>query len=667
MKKTIKIIGLLLLTITISSCNDHLKEHLNLKYPPISKEVQQKRAIDSFIAAINNMKDPSITLGLNIKELEKRLSFKTKNRLDIEEIKLSSADQLMSIKVKTKKTFTKKDWENEDLINSVLKDSVVSTELYLNFDVTIDAMLESSDNTDNSLKLTLLPVFNSIEVIDADIENSEIKKEHIDVVGNAIEFLFNRYSENITSYLSSLKIMETLIPLNIVNIDDPEKQILSSTSDSVLNVNFKSKIQPINLRISNQAILLDDDFIHIIIGVVPSGVEKSTINNPLVKNYDEAKQAFVALHEASFDVVRPDSSIWVGVRKDLISLTLNNAISNSNVCLSSDTALPEETFSEKISPPTWETIKCNTDRECKQTRNCNIHKNQDTRNCKKCLIKQPRVCLPNTPFGKGSCSGGGCALYGNDPKCEVAKVAQNAIYDADHAGKVLDCERIKTQNRLTCEAEKVVEKGLCETGKEVIKRIAKTGNIANIKGNVKAYPKVKVCLENIRTNNELSNIKMNLALSGDVKLKGKMKLTPLDIIGHLTCQMPTESNLDFIANLPETQQELSINLKFEEVDGNFGLSFVTNELHVPVRLNPTPTEWFLTNADMTMKCMGLNLLKPLVITATPFIPELKGMHEHIQEPIHSFIKINLPIQKIGNINIESEINMNDKTVFVIAK
>jgi hypothetical protein len=45
-----------------------------------------------------------------------------------------------------------------------------------------------------------------------------------------------------------------------------------------------------------------------------------------------------------------------------------------------------------------------------------------TENCRHCLLRAPRICVPNFPTGQ-SCSGGHCIQQGNSPDCEIRKAA----------------------------------------------------------------------------------------------------------------------------------------------------------------------------------------------------------------------------------------------------
>ena len=87
---------------------------------------------------------------------------------------------------------------------------------------------------------------------------------------------------------------------------------------------------------------------------------------------------------------------------------------------------------------------CTPTRNCTPTRSCDFQANHDTRDCSGWCV------IPNVFTG-------GCSVRGNNPSCEAAKATQNKIYEADYALK-LDCERLKSQEKLQCEAEKAGRK-----------------------------------------------------------------------------------------------------------------------------------------------------------------------------------------------------------------
>ena len=138
-------------------------------------------------------------------------------------------------------------------------------------------------------------------------------------------------------------------------------------------------------------------------------------------------------------------------------------------------------------------------RSCDATRSCPLK--SDTRDCslktdtRSCPLQEDtrscNICLIPNPWG-------GCILYGNDPACELAKAAQNAIYKANkdaceaakaaqnliYAGEKTACEAAKaTQNAIykaekdACEVVKAGEKLTCEAQKTADWNICRLSNI----------------------------------------------------------------------------------------------------------------------------------------------------------------------------------------------
>jgi hypothetical protein len=89
--------------------------------------------------------------------------------------------------------------------------------------------------------------------------------------------------------------------------------------------------------------------------------------------------------------------------------------------------------------PSSGVVVCDTPLEipdCTPTQACDTVR--DDRDCNACLLR--------IPFG-------GCMLRGNDPACEVSKVALNSAY---------------AQGKLACEASKAAQKVQCEAAKSSI-------------------------------------------------------------------------------------------------------------------------------------------------------------------------------------------------------
>lgn len=652
------------LLVLVSGCSDPVKEYLDAKFPPVNRQEQQDRAVESLSETLVHLEMPALSVGLEIAEIERIISQDGGLDPSIKSVKLTGDDQLLMARVDMEKTFSQKDWSEQADIDRLLKNSEISIGAEIDFTMTLEASIREGEEGPKFLKMTLLPAFESIDIKSISVENGEFESEAVEPLGEAIEYLINRYSENVSGYLAGLEIMETTLPVEVLESNNPSGLLTSKQGEDLdLKVTLASEDIHTPIEVGGLAVLIDKQHVKALVEFIPTDADYTPAPGTESSGYDEARQVFDALHEAAFGQTTLEKRAWVGLSKNILAISANSVVNQAQACFKAETVIPEETFSETISPPDWESIDCSSDRDCRQTRDCTFVARRDTRNCNVCLLRAPKIC---PPWG-GGCSGGQCIQRGNDPICEAAKAAQNVIYEAERAARQLDCERIKEQNRIACEVEKTVERTACEAGRAVLEQIARTGNIANVKGAINGRAEANVCFEQIAVSDDLSKINLDLGVSGGAKIGGRLEIIPLDILGHLVCQMPASTNLDFDVSIPAHHQSLNMDLAFEEIDGEFGLAFTTSALTIPVRLNPTPTEWLLSNVDMTFKCSGLNLIRPLVAAANPFVPELRGITEFEQASTSNFMKLELPTQTIAEEAVTPIAQVNEKSIFLVVE
>ena len=214
---------------------------------------------------------------------------------------------------------------------------------------------------------------------------------------------------------------------------------------------------------------------------------------------------------------------------------------------------------------------------------------------------------------------------GNDLACEAAKAAQNQAYLLDANLRKADCDRLRTMETAGCLAEEFGKKTLCEAGKAALNALRKTGNFANVDvdANMRS-DNLTVCLRDFNLASGLDRIYFALDVSGQAKADVDVKFVPLDIVGHLTCQFPWKERKGFTAGLRESRVALDSVLAVVPTQAGARLDFDVNETTVKAALSPSPIEILLSSGNMTLACPGLNLLKPLAISLTPFIKELRG-------------------------------------------
>jgi hypothetical protein len=260
---------------------------------------------------------------------------------------------------------------------------------------------------------------------------------------------------------------------------------------------------------------------------------------------------------------------------------------------------------------------------------------------------------------------GNCVQEVNDLFCEGAKAAENLRCGAEAAGKKLDCERLKEQDRVACEFEKGAEKGLCETGKEALGRLARTGKFGILEAGVRAKADdLRVCLKSFALSPDLTHVRLGLAIDGEAAVDVSMKFTPLDIVGHLTCQAPFTESRSFRASLRRSDVTVEAGMQLTTDAGGAHATFKVPENTVPVRLQPGPTEFLLTSPNMALACQGLNMIKPLVVGLTPFVPQLRGeIDQKVKEKEVTF-DLAVPEQTVGDLTVKGTVRDSPSALFL---
>ena len=145
---------------------------------------------------------------------------------------------------------------------------------------------------------------------------------------------------------------------------------------------------------------------------------------------------------------------------------------------------------------------------------------------------------------------------------------------------------------------------------------------ANIDGSFQGSAAISMCLGSFTLSNDLAEVLAALNFRGSSSGDLHVKFVPLDIVGHLTCQVPWTEDQKVSATVPQTILPLRAKIGLSAVDGEARYTFAIDEASRRLWLNPGPTEFMLKSTNMTLARQGLNLVKPLIIPATAFVPEL---------------------------------------------
>jgi hypothetical protein len=632
--------------LSATSCTlfrDPVSKYINKNFPPVSIDDQREIAINTATKTLGDIPAPDLAFGAPLPALEQVLNTEAVKKTGVTAVRLRGEEQLLRIDAEFNHRFSgpEKPASAGDELLAKLQPEVRGT---LRFYAGITSGIVQPDDTAR-VKLTILPVFTAVTIDKVKVGG----KYDVSLLGRAVAGVLNDYAANVSGELARSPLMQVTIP---TTLEDVQQGITFPDGDGTITIGTQPVHSPVRVR--GVVWLVDAGSITGLAQTVP--VEQVFTSNAVrTTAFGELRQKFLDTFRRQFDPASTPAGPWAAIRKDLLAYITNSVVQQAAICITSNAELPEERAKEEVRFPDESSVDCTPTRNCSPTRACDFAPQRDTRDCSVCILYRP-----GWPLGDG-----GCAQRGNDPFCEAAKAAQNAIYDADAALKKFDCERLKEQERLTCEVEKAGEKALCETGKELLKRLARTGKFANIEAGVRAKTdNLKVCLQRMRLADDLSSAEMGLHATGGASAHVDMKFIPLDIIGHLTCQVPWTESRDFHATLREADIRLAPRIRFIPNPDGAQVRVTLPKGQLPLKLEPGPTEFLLTSPNLTLSCQGLNLLKPLLIAATPFVPALRGEIDYKYKEQNILIDLPMPRQNIGNVTFSTRLDQSDRALFL---
>lgn len=631
---------------TTTSCTllrDPLANFINAKFPPVNVDQQRARSIATTAETLAIVTAPNLAFAVPTTDLETALDTEPIKVLGISKVRLRGDDGLLRIEAAFDRRFDTE--PSESLTNQGLLQRLrpqVTGRIVIFAGVTSAAAPVAGDE----LHLELLPVFSSIAVDEVVVA----KQTDVTPIGELLAKLLSRYADNVTGELARSPLMDLKVPTTFIDSVDPSSSIHVEDRGGRADITIGASPVDSPVRLLGLATLITKERVAVVGQLVPVSSPDPSPGTPVSPTFSNVKQAFQDAVDRSFQLPAIPDGPWFAIRKDLIASSLNAILKQAAVCVAAS-GETEQQLRNEIRFPDESSVDCSPTRNCSPTRACDFEPCRDTRNCKVCLLRNPFR--------------GNCVQEGNDPFCEGAKAAENLRCAAEAAGKKLDCERLKEQARVACELEKGVEKGLCETGKEALGRLARTGKFGILEAGVRAKADdLRVCMKSFELSPDLSNVRLGLAIDGEAAVDVSMKFTPLDIVGHLTCQAPFTESRSFHASLRRSDVTVESTIRLTSDDGGAHATFQVQENTLPVRLQPGPTEFLLTSPNMALACQGLNLVKPLVVGLTPFVPQLRGeIDQKVKEKEVTF-DVAVPEQRVGDLSVKGTVRVSPSALFL---
>ncbi|MGR5246479.1 hypothetical protein ACP3VU_17430 [Vibrio sp. PNB23_22_6] len=663
--KSLSCLFAILLIMLLAACSKPLEPLVNSNFPPATENEQRQRAIDGLVANLNNIKNPSIGVEIGFDALRSGILAMEGREELFTDVKIVGDDQLIRIEF---------DFQTKVPMDKAITLLPENTEATVQGNIILKAgLVDSFKQEDNEILLNIrvLPYVERLEVTNISLASKNINPEVVaKPLAEAVMSLANRL---IIQFKDELDI-DVQIPVHpffknptdeLEGTDEHQLRLVSNNLESIFFVNGLSiLVQEHSLKALLDVAYIDSDL-----------EEESMLVQDTVQfndRLDIARKGYMALWEDTFDDDVESSDVRVLLNSGFLANTLNSLLNQSQACFLANTNSPQQiTINETATLPPASEIDCTIDRDCRQTmdctpkRDCTFVAQRDTRNCHACLLRNP--------FG-------GCILRGNDPACEVAKVAQNNFYQADAAARKADCERIKTQEkagcelekeakRVACEAEKGIEKGACETLKTAYQGVLALGDdVAHIEGNVDFDATVKACLTNFAVNETLSSVSMTWKLTGQAVVDYAMRLEA-DGIAKLSCPLPAYPNGTLTASIQSAPVQITSALEFLKTNEGFGLQYKGKSGEIPYRLVPDPVSVFTQSWDL-----GDHIRCPIIAAATIPVQAAKAFGTRFEdefkvgaELFDGFEPLDLPKVNLGQLSPIFEVSSNSKSLIIVGQ
>ncbi|WP_210171928.1 hypothetical protein [Methylobacterium sp. GXS13] len=637
---------------------------MNAKWPPINVEQQRRAAIDSTAQPLSQITSPSVAFSLALADAQRALLDDKLREQGIVDLRLEGAEQLLHVRATFKRKFAGVDAgansELAKILDAARPEITGSIDAYAG----ITGGLIDEANGPPVVNLSLLPALSSVQV------DSVVLAEKIGAtaVVDALVAVLNIFKDNISGELSRQPFTKLTVPALSPTAIDPSKSIIIKNPAASLTVRLKADKIVAPFKLGGIAWLVTDNQVVALVQLTPTAGGSETAPVTVGRSFGDIRDQIDGLIATNFGLSLSERSSWAAVRKDLIANTINSGVTQANLCVSVSGATSRQTSSTKIDLPSGDAINCTPNRECSSNRSCDFAPDVDNRDCDACILSRPKVCAPS--WAGGGCVGGGCIQRGRDPICAFGQGVQNDLYRAVAAGKKFDCERLKAQEKASCEIEKSGEKLLCETGKQTLTLIKNTGKFANldVTSQIKSED-LGVCIQEFNLSTDLSGVSLALDVSGRAQAVIDVKFTPLDIVGHLACQWPWTESQTFEASLKESRIPISSAFRLETPpDGQARAVFSVKETIIKADISPGPTEFLLTKSpNMTLSCQGLNLIKPIVLLLTPFVPQLRGDIETKLPSQEISADLNLPVQRVREKEFSVSIKNNRQAIVAIGQ
>ena len=631
MPRILRFTFLLLFTFLLTGCfEEKIKDLVDKQFPPVDAEQHRETAIATGTASLAAMASPDVAAVLRLDDIRSAIaSTDALESVNISDIKVEGDRQILFIDIHVDGEFTSSMFGELDTEAARILDAARPKLVgVLRIGGSVTGTVAAESGSDLILNIKLLPLFREVHIEELTLAEKVDIAEPADFIARII----NKFADNISGELSRADFATLTIPAYPVQSLETNVSTSQTQTDGT-KIDLKLTGKPISSTLFVKAVstLISAESIGVLVDLAPVGEGVTSVTPPdPVPGFDDYSEAYAERLDSLIAAAEQPAVTWAVLSKSSLSHMLNSSFEQADLCIDVEASVPRQDFSEKVEIPDENSIDCTSSKDCSSTRDCRQTNDcSQTEDCRACLLRAPRICVPNFPTGQ-TCHGGHCIQEGLDPICQARK-----------EGRRMDCERLKETRRIACEAEKATEraacevektatKGFCEAGKEGLKRLSRTGNLANVDSFAQATGRLRICAPRVVFGEALERVEMDLDVQGQAHARVGVKWTPLDIVGHATCPVRWTEHKDLTVSVPLQRVKVVSGIEYQSEDEILRISASIETSNLKVSLRPSPTQLILESYNMQLACPLVGgfvsaIRGPtLVVDASGAIPEMSG-------------------------------------------
>jgi hypothetical protein len=433
-----------------------------------------------------------------------------KKKYGITKIEFSGEKQLIIVRVNFHYQFTVADAGNNADLQEILKTTKPDVEGSIIFYTGIKNPEIPNLNLADipALDLQLLPGVAKIHLDDLHL----FGKVNATTLVDPMIALLSHYRDNISGELTRAKFATLHLPQVATNPIALSRPFDFHVTGQLVHATLTAHPLQIPLKLTGVAWRIADNKITVLAQVQPSAIQPVPHDPLRNASFDEINGRVTELLSTKFGISTADASTWVAVQKELVAVTVDNAVAQAMPCL--DLSIPNISY---IAPPQMISVA------------------PDAANC----LQDASGCGFNCAHNHADHH---CGKL-NFP-CKAAERGEQTGFDVEYAA----CQAARAGKEAACRAGLAAKQAGCQAVKQSFNGLL-AGEVGELTPSVAGHAQARICLRNLTVLDNLSNVSVGLEANGQATATFSLGFEPRRLAGHAVCALPGVLSQNVIAKL----------------------------------------------------------------------------------------------------------------------